>query len=120
MPRQPGSLGQRRGSPVIVIEPPRGAVVAAVGGQDLVAAGVEAGHADGVLVRLGAAVGEEHHVEVAGRELGDEAGRLAAVGRWRRNGAMVHSRSACSWMAATSRGCWWPMFRLTSCEEKSR
>ena len=45
----------------------RGAVVAAVGGQHLVAAGVGAGHADGVLGGLGAAVGEEHPVETLGR-----------------------------------------------------
>ena len=35
------------------------AVVRAVGREDLVAAGVQARHADGVLVRVGAAVGEE-------------------------------------------------------------
>ena len=78
MPGMPGSLAQRRGSPVIVIAPPVDAVVAAVRRQHLVAAGVHAGHADGVLGRLGAAVGEEHHVEVAGRQLGDQPGRLAA------------------------------------------
>ena len=36
------------------------------------------------------------------------------------DGAMVHSRPAASWMAAIRRGCWWPMFRLTSWDEKSR
>ena len=35
-------------------------------------------------------------------------------------GATVHSRSACSLMAATSFGCWWPMLTLTSWLEKSR
>ncbi len=35
-------------------------------------------------------------------------------------GATVHSRSACSLMAATTFGCWWPMLVLTSCDEKSR
>ena len=50
------------------------------------AAGVEAGHADGVLGRLRTAVGEEHHVEVTGSELGDEAGRLAPVGVGERGG----------------------------------
>ena len=35
-------------------------------------------------------------------------------------GATVHSRPAASWMAATSLGCWWPMFMFTSCDEKSR
>ena len=58
--------------------PGRGAVVAAVGREDLVAAGVQPGHADGVLRGLGAAVGEEHHVEVAGRQLADQPGGLAA------------------------------------------
>jgi hypothetical protein len=32
---------------------------------------------------------------------------------------MVHSRRRLL-MAAIRRGCWWPMFRLTSCDEKSR
>ena len=36
------------------------------------------------------------------------------------NGAMVHSTPACSWMAATSLGCWWPMLALTSWLAKSR
>ena len=58
--------------------PGRGAVVAAVRREDLVAAGVQAGHADGVLGGLGTAVGEEHHVEVAGRQLADQPGGLAA------------------------------------------
>ena len=35
-------------------------------------------------------------------------------------GATVHSLSACSLMAATSLGCWWPMLTLTSWLEKSR
>jgi hypothetical protein len=54
-----------------------------------VATGVEPGHAHGVLGRLGAAVGEEHHVQVAGRELGDESGGLAPVrvGEHRGDGA---------------------------------
>ena len=55
-----------------------GAVVAAVGGEHLVAAGVVARHAHGVLVRLGAAAREEHLVEVARGALGDQAGRLGA------------------------------------------
>ena len=85
----PGSFAQRRGSPVSVIEPGRRAVVAAVGGEHLVAAGVHARQAHRVLDRLGAAVGEEHHVEVAGRELGDQPRRLAAhvVGEARRDRA---------------------------------
>ena len=35
-------------------------------------------------------------------------------------GPIVHSFSACSLIAATSFGCWWPSERLTSCEAKSR
>ena len=67
-PRVAGHRDRRRRRPV----------VAAVGGEHLVPAGVAAGHADGVLRRLGAAVGEEHHVEVARRQLGDQPGGLAA------------------------------------------
>ena len=54
------------------------AVVAAVRGQHLVPPGVQARHAHRVLVRLRAAVGEEHDVEIARRALGDQARRLAA------------------------------------------
>ena len=66
-------------------------MVGAVGGEHLVPAGVEPGHADGVLGGLGAAVGEEDHVQVAGGELGDEAGGLAAglVGVERRDRAQA-------------------------------
>ena len=35
-------------------------------------------------------------------------------------GAIVQSLSACSLIAATSFGCWWPMLALTSWLEKSR
>ena len=35
-------------------------------------------------------------------------------------GAIVVSVAACSWIAATTRGCWWPMLTLTSWLEKSR
>ena len=35
-------------------------------------------------------------------------------------GPIVQSRSACSLIAATIFGCWWPMLTLTSCEAKSR
>ena len=31
-----------------------------------------------------------------------------------------HSFAACSWIARTTLGCWWPMFRFISCDEKSR
>ena len=48
--------------------------------------------------------------------------RWAARLRWSLawTGAIVHSRPACSWMAATTFGCWWPMFVLTIWDEKSR
>jgi len=35
-------------------------------------------------------------------------------------GLIVGSVAACSWIAATTLGCRWPMFVFTSCEEKSR
>ena len=54
------------------------AVVAAVHREHLAPAGDGARHAHGVLVGVGAAVREEHLVEVAGRHLGDAAGELAA------------------------------------------
>ena len=60
------------------------AVVAAVHREHLAAPGHGTGHAHRVLVRVGAAVREEHLVEVAGRHLGDAARELAAhVGRHR-------------------------------------
>ena len=63
----------------------RRAVVAAVARDDLVAARVPARELDRVLVRLGAAVREERHREVAGRHLGDQAReRRARLGRHRR------------------------------------
>ena len=74
----PWSLGQRRGSPVTLTARCGAAVVAAVGRRAPCAAGVQAGHPDRVLVRLGAAVGEEHPVQVAGVQLGDQAGGLGA------------------------------------------
>ena len=58
--------------------PGGGPVVGAVRGEHLVPTGVQPGHPDGVLVRLGAAVGEEHAVEVARRQLRDQSRRLAA------------------------------------------
>ena len=54
------------------------AVVAAVGRQHLVAAGVQPRHAYGVLVGVGAAVGEEDVVEVAGGVARDQPGGLGA------------------------------------------
>ena len=35
-------------------------------------------------------------------------------------GPIVQSVSACSLIAATTFGCWWPIETLTSCEAKSR
>ena len=35
-------------------------------------------------------------------------------------GPIVHRRSACSLIAATTFGCWCPIETLTSCEAKSR
>src|SRR5439155_22093102 len=53
------------------------AVVRPIARKNLLAAGVQPRHPDGVLVRLGASVGEEEDVDVAGRdrcEPGAEAG----------------------------------------------
>src|SRR5919205_1840874 len=50
------------------------AVVGAVPGDDLVSPGVQPGHPDGVLVRVGAAVGEEHLLHVR-RCMGQDLGR---------------------------------------------
>ena len=68
----------RRQSPV---DDDRGAgvaVVRAVRREDLVAPGVQARHPDRVLVRVGAAVGEEHLVEARRRVVDDAPGGLAA------------------------------------------
>ncbi len=96
------------------------AVVAAVGGQHLAAAGVQAGHAHRVLGGLRAAVGEERPCRGRRRatSLISRAASLRAALAW--TGAIVHSWSACSLIAATSLGCWWPMLTLTSWLEKSR
>ena len=74
----------------------------------------------GVLGGFGAAVGEEHHVEKwsstgpprLATSLISRAASLRAALAW--NGATVHNVAACSWIAATSLGCWWPMLTLTS------
>ena len=58
----------------------RAPVVRAVAGEDLVPAGVEAGHADRVLVGVGPAVGEEDVVEAGRGALGDEARGLRPGG----------------------------------------
>ncbi|CAB4885355.1 unannotated protein [freshwater metagenome] len=66
-------------------------VVAAVRGEDLVPTRVNSRHADGVLGCLGAPVGEEHHIEVARGEFGDESRCLTTlgVGERRRDGAQL-------------------------------
>ena len=96
--------------------PGGGAVVAAVGGEDLVPAGVGR-PADGVLGGLGPAVREEHRSMPSGVG-GDQPGSLVAglVGERRRH---VHSRWACSTIASMIRGCWCPRLRFTSPELKS-
>ena len=63
--------------------PVGGPVVAAVVAEHLEPTGVQAGHSHRVLGGLGAAIGEEHHVEVtvfvlAASNLDDQAGGLAA------------------------------------------
>ena len=58
----------------------RRAVVAAVHREDLLPARVQARHAHRVLGRLRAAVGEEDLLQAVGRDLGDQAGGLAAIG----------------------------------------
>ena len=69
-----GDAGLGRPSPRIAGERDRAggrAVIRAVARQDLVAAGVPARRLDRVLVGLGAAVGEEEAVDVAGRDGGE-------------------------------------------------
>ena len=48
------------------------AVIRAVPGEHLAPAGVQTGHPHGVLHGVGAGVGEEHMVQIAGRALGDQ------------------------------------------------
>ena len=54
------------------------AMVRAVGREDLVAAGVEPGHADGMLIGIRTAVGEEDLIQLPGGPLRDQAGCLGA------------------------------------------
>ncbi len=74
----PRVAGERRGAC-------RGAVIAAVAGDDLLPPGDPARQLDGVLVGVGAARGEQRHAEVARRHLGEQPGelrpRLAGEGR---------------------------------------
>ena len=67
------------------------AVIRAVARQHLVAAGVQPGHPHRVLVGVGAAVGEEHLVQLTGGALGDQPRRLRAgvVDVLRRDGAQL-------------------------------
>jgi hypothetical protein len=67
-----------------------GPVVAAVAAQDLVAAGEEAGGLDRVLVGLGAAVGEEEGVDVAGDEGGEALAEAGARGGGEARGDEQH------------------------------
>jgi hypothetical protein len=61
------------------------AMIRAIAREDLVAAGDEARDADGVLIGLGAAVGEEEHVDVAGTDLRQLLSQLRArLGRHER------------------------------------
>ena len=95
-PGMPGSAAQRRGSPVSVIAPAVRAVVRAVAREDLLAAGDRARDLDGVLVGLGAAVGEEEDVDVARRDLGElraePRARLGGHERVRRRRSVVRLR----------------------------
>ena len=87
-PHDAGDAGLRRPAARVAGERDRArrrAVVAAVARDDLVPAGVPARELDRVLVRLGAAVREERHRDVARRHLGDQAReRRARLGRHRR------------------------------------
>ena len=94
-------------------------MVGAIGGEDLGPSGVQASHADGVLDRFGAPGREQDVPQSVGRHLDDQPGRLAPDVR-RVAGTRVQSLSACSLIAATIRGCWWPRLVNTSWEPKSR
>ena len=72
------------------------AVVGAVARHDLVPSGKEARDLDGVLVGLGAAVGEEESVDVAGGDFGElraqaraRLGRHEGIGIGERRGLLV-------------------------------
>ena len=58
------------------------------------------------LVCLGAAVREEHAVQIAGRDLERPAELAPSVCRCAMGGPIVQSLSACSLIAATIFGCW--------------
>jgi hypothetical protein len=82
-------------------------VVAAVAGHDLLAAGELAGQLDGVLVGLGAAVGEEEDVDVAWADLGQLGAQPGSVAM---NGLAKSSVWSCSATALMTRCSPWPRF----------
>ena len=93
----PGSAAHRRGSPVSIIAAGGAAVIRAVERHHLVAAGVPPRDLDRVLVRLGAAVGEEEHLDVARADLGELApeprarlGGHERIGVGERFGLLLH------------------------------
>ena len=75
----PGIAGQRAGAG-------GRAVIRAVAREDLVASGGQPRELDRVFVRLGAAVGEEEDVDVAGRDLGESFAPSRARGSVAMNG----------------------------------
>ena len=89
--------------------PRRGAVVALPGRVDLVPAGEPARGLDGVLIRLRAAVGEQHVVQVSRGHLRHHGGELG-LGLGAEPGDTKHSLSICAFMA--SRTCRLPCPRL--------
>jgi len=95
-------------------------MVGAVGGEHLVPAGDQPGHAHRVLVGVGPAVGEEDLVQVARRPLGDQPRGLAArvVGLLRRDGAQLRGLRLDG--RDDPRVRWWPTLVFTSWLEKSR
>ena len=97
-----------------------GAVVGAVGATAPSTPGVQPGHPDRVLDRVGAAVGEEDVAEaVAGaRSTISRASRPPA--RWRRRAATVASRAACPGSPRPRRGARSPMLSVHQLAEKSR
>ncbi len=97
----------------------RRAVIRAVAGHDLLAAGELARELDGVLVRLGAAVGEEEDVDVAGadlRQLGAQPGAWLGGHERIRVGQSLHLGVD----GIVTRRSPWPMFTDISWLLKSR
>ena len=100
--------------------PHRRAVVRAVAGEDLVAAGVVAGELDRVLDRLGAAEREEDLVDVAGQDLGELRPRAGPRISVANAGWTYWSLVACSVIASMTRRSPWPMLTDISWLLKSR